>query len=363
MNQAKPRVYIFHGEDEFAVSNAAAALESNLGNEALKEANTTRLDGRTFDLDSLMSAVSPMPFLAERRIVYLADYVSRLDQTAVNDGSGSDAPKKRRLEERRKFLEYLESVPPTTALVLLERFSLPSKIRDDRYTHWLLEWAERTPVTVYEENFPRPGYRMDNWIFEKAEKSGGQFTRQAAAELAQMVEDDTRLADQEIHKLLDYVDYARPVQPEDVSLLTVDTSQANIFAMVDALGNRQGGTALGILQRLLDQASHAYVFSMVVRQFRFLLLVREILDSGGGKNQVREGLIFLQSNRRALPDWLAGRLIGQANKFSIDELEQIYQRLLDIDEDNKNGLVPLDLAMEMLISQVTVAPRFRSSSR
>ena len=245
-------------------------------------------------------------------------------------------------------------MPGSTALVLVERRLLPDGgAGQSRYTHWLLKWAHEFPERTYIKAFSLPGKGMGEWIVGRAAEGGGQFAPQAAAALAELVADDTRLADQEINKLLDYVDRARPVQPADVLLLTVDSSQAKIFAMVDALGARQGTRAVNILKRLLEQAEHGYIFSMVVRQFRFLLLVREILDSGGGNMEISEGLRFLQRGNKPLPDWMAGKLIKQANKFSIDELEDVYQRLLLIDEDVKRGLTTVDLALELFVSETT----------
>ena len=350
MDQDQPSVYILHGGDEFAIAQDIANMVAKFGDQALREANTTRLDGRTFNQEDLIPAVSPMPFLADRRIVILEDYVKRLEKSADSTKEGSQKLK----EDRRQFLDKLEKVPPTTALVLVEHRLLPEQGDGrSRYTHWLLKWAREFPERTYVKAFSLPGNKMNKWIMDRAAEGGGQFSPQAAAALVELVADDTRLADQEIRKLLDYVDCARPVQPADVVLLTVDSSQAKIFAMVDAMGARQGENAISILKRLLEQVEHAYIFSMVVRQFRFLLLVREILDGGGEKMEIGEQLRFLQRGNKPVPDWMAGKLINQAKRFTLDELEHVYQRLLCIDEDLKRGLTTVDLALEIFVSEIT----------
>jgi DNA polymerase-3 subunit delta len=354
MDQDQPSVYILHGEDEYALAQDLANMESRFGDPAIKEANTTRLDGRTFNQEDLLTAVGPMPFLAERRIVILEEYVKKLETPASKPGDRTKESSQKLKDDRRQFLSKLEKVPSTTGLVLVEHRLLPDEGDGrSRYTHWLLKWAQEFPERTYVKAFPLQGNKMVKWIMDRAAGVGGQFSPQAAAKLVELVGDDTRLADQEIAKLLDYVDFARPVQPADVVLLTVDSSQAKIFAMVDALGARNGQGAVAVLERLLEQVEHGYIFSMVVRQFRFLLLVREILDSGGGKNEISEQLRFLQRGNRLVPDWMAGKLINQAKRFTLNELEHVYQRLLDIDEDLKCGLTTVDLALEIFVSEIT----------
>jgi DNA polymerase-3 subunit delta len=198
---------------------------------------------------------------------------------------------------------------------------------------------------------------MDSWIQTRAAQEGGQFTNEAAKRLAELVGDDTRLADQEIRKLLDYADYKRPVEKEDVDLLTPDSSQADIFAMVDALGMGDGQKASLILQRLLEQQEHGYIFAMVVRQFRLLLLVREVLDGGGGGDEIAAKLGFLRVKK-----WMSRKLIPQAKRFSLPVLEEIFHRLLNLDEDVKSGLIPVDLALEVFVSELTSQSHYHSTS-
>ena len=68
---------------------------------------------------------------------------------------------------------------------------------------------------------------------------GGQITPQAAVSLANQIGDDTRLASQEITKLLTYVNFARPVDVDDVEHLTPLTAKIGDFELVNALRDRR----------------------------------------------------------------------------------------------------------------------------
>lgn len=355
MSEPSPVVYLLHGEDEYNIAQEVAKFEANLGDDALREANTTSLDGRNFNIDDLVSVVSPMPFIAKRRVVILRHPLARLES---KEAKARIFNKQKLTKDREKIIENFEKVPPTTALVLVEHKLLTTDWeREKGNLHWLERWAESNREWVYVKAFPLLKGNMGGWIQNRVAQESGQFTHEAAGRLAELVGDDTLLADQEIRKLLDYADYKRPVEKEDVDLLTPDSSQADIFAMVDALGMRDGKKASENLQRLLEQQEHGYIFAMIVRQFRLLLLVREILDGGGGGDEITAKLGFLRVKK-----WMSRRLIPQAKKFSLPVLEEIYHRLLNLDEDVKSGLIPVDLALQIFVSSLTNRSHYHSTS-
>lgn len=194
--------------------------------------------------------------------------------------------------------------------------------------------------------FPMPhGDAMTRWIQERAKALGGQFTTEAAERLVDQVGDESRLVDQEIRKILTYVNFKRPVEPDDVDALTPFSRHGDIFVMVDALANHQGRDAQAMLHRLLGEQDQILIFGMVVRQFRLLLLAREVLDQGGNELDVIRAL--------KTSSFVARKLIPQAQCFTQKTLESIYRRLLDMDEAAKTSQLDGDLALDMLVVSLT----------
>jgi DNA polymerase III subunit delta len=326
-----PAVYLLHGDDEFAIAQFVAGLEARLGDPAIAAMNITRLDGRTADPAEAFSAAAAMPFLASRRLVILHHPLARLNSKT----------------SQTSFLEQLEKVPASSALVLVEDKDLTDP-RDRRKgkLHWLEKWAQAHTGHVYLKAFLMPkGAAMTRWIQERARSAGGQFTPQAASLLVTLVGDEPRQADQEIQKLLTYVNFRRPVEVDDVENLTADTAQGDIFAMVDALGNQDGHAALSMLHRLLETQDSFSIFGMIVRQFRLLLLAREVMDTGGHKGEVAQIL--------KVHPYVAEKISEQAQHFSLPLLELVYHRLLDLDEATKTGQIPVELALDTFVAAFT----------
>jgi DNA polymerase-3 subunit delta len=326
-----PVVYLLHGEDEFAIAQFVAEIEAKLGDDAMAQMNTTRLDGRSYDPAELGAVANVMPFLAKRRLVVFENPLTRLNSSSA----------------RQNFQEQLENIPSTTAMVLVEyRLLTSEKDRRQGRLHWLERWAQEHADSVYLRAFPLPkGTAMVQRIQEIAKAQDGQITPAAAALLATLVDDDPRLADQEIRKLLAYVNYQRAIEPDDVDAITADYGQGDIFEMVDALGNQDGKRAIGMLHRLLESQDPFSIFGMIVRQFRLLLLTREILDNGG---QPRDAVRTLK-----LHPYVADKMSNQARHFTLPVLERIYHRLLAIDEAMKTSQMSADLALDTMVAALT----------
>ncbi len=69
-----------------------------------------------------------------------------------------------------------------------------------------------------------------------------------------------------------------------------------------------------------------------------------MLDEHAGILQVQKAL--------GLHEFVAQKIVAQAGRFSMPRLEDIYHRLLEIDENAKTGRAPLDLSLDMLIVEL-----------
>jgi DNA polymerase-3 subunit delta len=337
--EESPIVYVFHGDDEFSIKRRLAGLRARMGDPSLAELNTTFLDGRTHGLEELRSAALAMPFLLERRMVIVTDALARLDP-AAGHGDEDEARASEGLKTTRKeFLSLLDALPPTTAVVLIIPDSPYWKREGGEYRrawrvltpkHWLMKWCHQAGKRALVVEFPLPeSGEMPAWIRSQAKEQGGQFTPQAAAELAAHVGTDTRVAAEEITKLLTYVNCRRAVEADDVELLTAPAGQPDVWAMVDALGAGDPRTALRHLHDLEELQEASYLFAMVVRQFRLLIMAREGLDEG--LDEAR-----LAGELRQQP-FVMRKICQQAQRFTLEQLKDIYRRLLEIDRANKTS--------------------------
>jgi DNA polymerase-3 subunit delta len=361
MADDKPPIYILHGDDAFAIHKNIAAMEAKLGAPGMADLNTTRLDGRQASLDDLRAAAFAMPFLAERRLVVVTNPLARFSSKGMREGSPEDTSSSSQLSAaaragREKFLALLDAVPSTTALVLVIDDARVRRRGEWQWevltpTHWLHRWANQAGKRAWIQECGLPTIEeMPGWVRKQAETLHGQFSSQAARALAEHVGPDTEMAAQEIIKLLTYVDYKRPVEEDDVALLTAQTNQASVFTLVDAMGERNGQRALQTLHSMMEENDPADLFGMIVRQFRLLLEAREVLDEGGGVETISKEVKDRSGN--PLHSFVAQKLAGQAQQFTLAGLEDIYHRLLEIDVAMKTSQMPAEVAFDTFIAEL-----------
>jgi DNA polymerase III subunit delta len=337
MPEEKPIVYILRGDDRQAIEEHLRDLQNKIGDSNVVEMNINRLEGKSSSLNDLRAAALSMPFLTKRRLVILED--------ALQSYSGRG-----RQEERRQFLELLDSLPQSTGLVLVipdSRRYQQGEMRWEKLdqSHWLMKWSKDAGGRAYVQDCLLPADReMGGWIQKKVSEMGGKITTQGADTLAEYVGNNTQRAIREIDKLLTYVNFERAVEDEDVRKLTAQDRQADIFELVDAIGSREGRKALDLLHLLLEDMEFIQLFGMIVRQFRLLLEAREIMDDGGNADDV--------ANLVHQHPFVARKVTEQASRFDLLSLEAIYHQLLKIDVDSKTGQMDGDVALDVLIARL-----------
>jgi DNA polymerase-3 subunit delta len=318
-----PQFTLLHGNDEFAIAAHIEKLCAGLGDPSNTDMNIARFDGRAgLDYEAFTNSVNTAPFLAPRRVVVLMHPVPALNSP----------------ETRKKVLDLFDRAQPTTTIVLAEFEELKGG-------HWLVKWAQagsRALIRVY--NLPRR-WEMPRWVESEAKKQGGRIDPDAAVLLSERVGEDTRIAAQELTKLLTYANFDRSISVLDVERVSILSAQGSVFELVDALGQRDGKKAQHTLRQLLEDEEAQEFWGMVIRQFRLLIQARELLDENASLQEIQKSL--------GLHEFVAQKVTTQAKRFSLPVLEAIYHKLLEIDEGAKTGQVTLEVALDTLIVELT----------
>jgi DNA polymerase-3 subunit delta len=299
----------------------------------MADLNTTYLEGGHTDMAELHHSCDAIPFMADKRLVIVNGLLAHL----VARKGQSLSPAQRELLDA--LVEYLPRLPDTTRLIFVESKPLPPG-------HPIVQLAEKNERGFAKKFDPPAAKAVPRWILTRARKHDGEFEPQAAHHLAAVVGTDLRLLDQEIAKLITYVNGERPVTKADVDEVVPYAQAAVIFDLVDALGRRDGRTATSTLRRLLDAGEHPMgILAMVVRQFRLLLQVKELLGTGTTPQETATAL--------KIHPFPARKLHGQATHFTAAQLETVYRRLLDIDVAIKSGEVDAQVALDLLAASLT----------
>jgi len=212
--------------------------------------NMVELDGEKLVVDNFHSAVSPMSFLAKRRMVIVKELLTKNRQkTVFKDIEESIL----QYNDQNTIIIFWESEPNTTT-------SLFQLLVKQKYRY---EFKQLTAL------------QFEQWIFAKITAQGGFIERQGLLLLAKSTAGDLFRASQEIDKLLSYAS-GRKLSVADIELLVLPPQDEVIFHLTDALSEQDLGRFYSLLDEQTKSGSNGiYLLTMITKQLRLLLLLKE----------------------------------------------------------------------------------------
>ncbi len=311
--KARP-VYLLYGDEGYLVERARGRIVDILLPQ-LRELNYTSYEAAQAPPSEVINACNTLPCMAQRRIVL----VKGTDQYAKKD--------------LKSFLPYLQSPSPTTSLVFV---------------------AEEMPAEFLKEvkdgafHLERPPQReIIPWIRVTARELGKEITAEAAGYLQESVGRDLGGLFHELSKASLYVGERKQIELTDVERVTSDVRITTIFELTKAIGERDLKKALRALARIWESGEPPLkILGMISRQFRHLLMTKEVLTRGGGTEGVKKELGI--SNPYYLRE-----LAAQAKGFSEASLQRAIKSLREMDLKLKRSSLSRRLLLEGLIIKLS----------
>jgi len=332
-------IYLFHGEDDLSSREAVQGLVARMKDSPVWELNVANFDGEKLALQDLAATCQTVPFLADKRLVVVANLLSRVSDSGREASRDEVKPERAARGSKKALLDgvlgLLPQVPSFCRLVFLEDRLVPEKDP-------VLQAIRGLGGFVKAQRLDEGG--LGGWIRARASKIDCKFSPGAMEELGAAVGPNARLLSSEMLKLATYCQ-DRTVEPADVQLLVADARKANVFAMVDALGQRQPEVAVRELRKLFEDGDHPLrVVAMVVRQIRLLIQVKELSEAGASPDEIAQ--------KAGAPFRGVVGLQRQARNFSFAQLERAYRKLLEYDLQVKTGTRDPEAALELLIADL-----------
>ena len=339
-------ICVFCGSDSFTLHEALAELKAELNGDGMLATNTAVFEGNQARPDELLAVCNTVPFMGAHRLVLVEGLLARFETPrgrrrpsagqAGEPGRQADLPDRQAgLGPWRDLPAALGSLPPSTTLVFVD-----GDIAEGNSLLRLL-----SPLAQV-RRFPRLSQRdLPGWIQARARQEGVDISPAAVRLLADLVGNDLWVLWQELKKLALYAG-ARRVEDEDVRALTVAAREASVFTLVDAVVEGRPDQALRLLEQLLDQGAAApYLLAIITRQYRNLLLAKEMLR---GRHQAAE----IGDRLGIVSRFALGKVLEQAGRYPPARLEASYRRLLEADVSIKSGIYREELALEVLVQDL-----------
>jgi len=330
-------LYVLLGEDDYSVRQSLEKIKDSVGDETVRGANIAVFDGRQLAIDQLRNSCETVPFLAEKRLVIVEGL---LECFGVKANARRKKGKSRADQADTYFQDiagYLHRIPDFTTLVLVD-----GKIGNNNP---LLKEASSAKAEI--QVFPLLNRdRLRQWIRRRVKEAGGSISEEAVRLLEKYVGSNLWVMANEIDKLTLFA-LGRTIEAGDVGEVVSSAQEISVFALVDALLEFRVSEAEKLLEQLLQRGAAApYLLVMLVRQARMLIMIKELRKQGRSGVEIR-GKLGLKS------EFVFKRVSEQASRYSLERLGEMYHRLLEADIAIKTGKCEGDLALNILVAELS----------
>lgn len=315
-------VFVLWGDERFLVDEAVSRIQRA----AFPDGDDTgfnheRWHGSECTGADVASAAQMLPMFAPLRLVVLR---------------GAQAL---RASEWPPLLAYAEDPSPSSVLVI-EATKLDGRTK-----------AVQTLLRnehVHAVEFPElRANEVESWVARRASERGLQVARDVPAYLVEAIGTSLQLLDRALERVDLFLagDGERRVMVDAIRPVIPDTRARSVFELTDALAARSLGDAMRCFHRMMELGeSPVGAVSMIARQFRQLLLVRDGASNG---MQGRE-----LASHAGVPPFRLDDYVRSARRFDERQLSRILTAAMRTDHALKSSRLSDDLIVERLLISI-----------
>lgn len=303
---SKPNLVFMYGEDTFSLRNELKRWKKAFIAK-YDDMNLEELDGAKTPIETISSAITAMPFMSDRRLVILKDFLAS-----------------KKADDQKKIIPLLEKLSDETVFVIAEN-SVP-----DKRMSAFKKLSKEATVKVF--NKPE-GAQLTSWLVQRFHAHGGKIDYRTATYLISAAGNDLWKLENEAQKLSLFAK-DQAVTPEMIDQLVVGSIEQSIFTLTDQLAKKDSKGALLTMRKLQANGQEGpYLFAMIARQFRLMLEIKALMEQ-------RMPQPAIASKMKVHP-YVVKTTANQCRNFTHKQLRSALRKLLEIDRRLKTGRIHL----------------------
>ena len=368
INNNNTNVHLYFGDDDFSMAEEIKK-EKELFKKSGDQMNIIEINwkdqsfSQSEKISKLRSALMGSSLFSSDKLVIIKNSLFPLVKTGVHssesDRSESEQIKpahslKSELCSEDLILKYFKDIQEGTKIFFIEE-----NLDKRKKIYKELVKLERSGVVLMKEFLVPAEAQFENWIKNRIEKGGGKINRNALNNFVIILGKGFAQKDRrgkvsqsynlwetsnEIEKLLNYCD-GNEIKEDDIGLLVKSKVDMNIFNLIDNISSKNKSKAVLSLNRQIQEGlNENYILTMFVYQFRNLIKIKSLLDQGFPNNEI--------ISQTKMHPYVVQKSIQQCQRFEIETLKKIYQKLFDADLAIKSGKIKSRLALDLLVVSI-----------
>ena len=320
-------LYMVYGDEAYLKTHYANRICEKAVDDALRDFNFHRFEGKNIDYDALSDAVEAFPMMSERTCVLLKDVP--VDALAQAD--------------RDKLMQILSDIPSTCTVVL---WMDTVEVQPKKNAKWKNFIKEISPYAALVPLDKKGKAELSGMIVNGAEKRGCTITAENAAYLVTLVGDDLTNLLKELEKLCAYKNTGE-ITRADIDAVAVRTVEAVVFDLSKAMFAGDAARAFSILSALLRQkAEPVMILGTLIACYVDMYRVKVFKLSGGRAEDAAEVFSYKGKEFRLR----AAAKDGAA--LSLQDIRRCLSILVECDKNLKGSGMDARLLLERCITEL-----------
>lgn len=291
-----PSLLYLYGEEKFLLERSLKKLLDKAIPVDARDFNLSVFHCKDFSADRLLESVRTYPIFFQRRVVL------------VKDAHLIPAP------EIDRLLSYIHAPISETMLIFISE-------KIDGRRKFFVEFKKYGELVEFKKIYDN---HLPAVVRGLARQEDLTLTDAALALFCKRVGSNLQDVYTELIKLGAFLGEGRLADVADVAAVVSGTRQESVFALNEAIGDRQTQRAIKLVAELLDERVPALlILSMMVKHMRCLCKVHEMVSQKSSRAEIAK---VAEVN----PYFLDG-LIRQSRNFPSEGMPRVFEKLLETD--------------------------------
>ncbi len=359
MANNKKNIYLYFGDDDFTIAENIRKEKDGFEKKG-GGINTHEIDWNNQNLSKdeklgkLQNGLMSMSLFSSEKLLIIKNSLFFSGKKKKDDKDDSEENINDSDEKEKIILKYLANPRKEIKIFFIEE----SLDKRKKIYKELLKLEKSGAAEMKEFSMPAD-FKFESWIKNRVEKFGGKISKDALGALIISLGKGLAQKDRggkisqsynlweagnEIEKLVNYRE-GKEIKKEDVELLVKSKVDMNIFSLIDSISSKNKNKAALLLNKQIEEGlNENYILTMFVYQFRNLIKIKSLLDQGFANPQIVA--------RTKMHPFVVQKTVQQCQKFEMEALKKIYQKLFDADLAIKTGKMNSRLVLDLLVVSV-----------
>ena len=312
--------YLLYGEETYYLRQVEQALINRVVPAQDRDMNLVIFESDP-PREELINTIETIPFLGEKNLIIVRN--TGLFSAGRKAGGGEVQDKTDAATER--LIKLFGNMPDYSHVV----FIMPDKPDKRRK---IFKALEKNGVVL--EAAPLKGKELRVWLTDRLAELKIKMAPDAQEHLltavSMMPQVSLDFVNNELEKVLLYTTDKPRVTQQDLLQILSAVPEVSVFAMMEALSQKQTPQALTLLREQLTAGEHPIrILVLLARQVRQLWQAKELIHKGYGSREVAD---FFK-----VPGFIGEKLVKQSRGFNEGKLKAALLSLAAADRDLKSS--------------------------